>query len=199
MFSADRIYSADIETDNSNGHGLNPQFGRITEVALSTANDDIVFDDDDEKDLLENLSAHLLRMPPGLITTWNGAFFDVPFLWERARVNNVLPFLGLTPDPGLVPKYEPLPGHDGGYQAVFHSPDMMVPHQHLDVSGMYRKFADEAGVSWSLKPVCAAKGIAMVELDRERLHDYSREERLAYVCSDTRGTRALALEALGLS
>ena len=60
------------------------------------------------------------------------------------------------------------------------------------------RFADEHGVKHSLKPVCAAHGVDMVELDRTRLHEYTPAERAAYALSDSRGTRALTLRLLGL-
>lgn len=39
----------------------------------------------------------------------------------------------------------------------------------------------------------------MLEIDRERLHEYSAGDQRRYVVSDTRGTRELTLRKLGLS
>lgn len=202
MFSPARIYSLDIETDNSEGHGLNPELSRVTEVAVLTAETSWVFDNDDEAKLLTELGECVRDLRPGLISTWNGAFFDMPFLSDRMIAVGVAG-LGVGPrlvtDPGLKPKYEPLPGHAGGYIAVWPSSFPSIPHQHLDISGAYKQFAADADVSWSLKPVCKAMGIDMFEIDRTRLHEYTPEEVRAYVLSDCVGTRELALHTLGLA
>lgn len=196
MYGPSRVYGLDIETDNSAGHGLNPGKSRITEIALATAQGGAVFNDDDELALLLNLEAALADLAPGLLATWNGSPFDVPFITDRLATYPVAHGWTTWPDPDLVPKYEPLPGHTGGYGASW-SNRSGVTHAHLDISYAYRSVADRHGVSWSLKPVCAAEGIEMYELDRTRLQDYTPEQRKRYCLSDSSGTRILALRALG--
>lgn len=214
MFDRDHIYGFDIETDNSNGHGLNPQLAAITQISLVTETDTLVFDGD-ELAVLRGFAAAVTALEPGLLVGWNSMFFDLPFIVDRSRayesdgrLDGAQGFI-LTPQPGLKPKYEPLPGHTGGYSATWvrtlgdgnvASPYAVgEPHQHLDVSLAYRKHAETAGVKWSLKPVCASLGIDMVELDRERLHTYTAEQVNAYCASDSAGTRELALRLLGLA
>lgn len=206
MFGPSSIYGLDIETDNSAGFGLDPRRAGVTEVAVATADGGEVFADESEARLLRGVIEFFNDMPTGLIATWNGSFFDLPYLVDRmnGHLGDVPGFQDgsagpmLTFDRELKPKYEPLGGHAGGYSAVWFKQGEAIPHQHLDIAQAYRSFADEAGVKWSLKPVAIASGIEMVELDRERLHVYTAAERKAYCLSDASGTRELALRRLGL-
>jgi DNA polymerase elongation subunit (family B) len=200
VFSIPRIYAGDIETDNSEGHGLNPLLGRITEIAIQghDAASTAVFSDDDEKELLRKFTWHMRTLEPGLVVTWNGSFFDLPFIQTRADILAAASPLQIEVDENLKPKYDLLPGYTGGVVGTFDSRRGRVPHQHLDISGAYKQFAADHGVSWSLKPVCAAAGIDMYEIDRTRLQDYTAAERERYVLSDTNGTLQLAYRLLGL-
>lgn len=199
MFSPDRIYGLDIETDNSNGFGLDPRNSVVTEIAVSlpqslrggavlTGDEDVMF---------AELWALLRDLPPGLFVTWNGSFFDWPFLADRMAAvrSKVKGLIRLTPDVALTPKYDYLPGHTTGYQVSLDARGSQ--HSHLDIASAYKSYAAEQGVSWSLKPVCAAQGIEMIELDRENLHAYTAAEREAYCLSDAAGTRELAIRTLG--
>lgn len=214
MFSAARIYSLDIETDTDGVNGLDPREARITEIAISTADGDAVFNDASEAHLLYNADRHIRRLPPGLIGTWNGTFFDLPYIADRlsmaratqdaaryaAEKVDLYEFgMRLIPQPGLTPKYDFLPGHSTGYGCWWRtdSPDPRGIHQHLDISDAYKRFAAEAGVKHSLKPVCIANGIEMIEVDRTKMHELTVAERSAYGASDTRGTRALTIKLLG--
>jgi DNA polymerase elongation subunit (family B) len=200
MFSKDRIYALDIETDNSEGHGLDPNKGRITEIAVQGRAKDVtaVFADEHEKTLLRKFTWHMRTLEPGLVTTWNGSFFDLPFIQTRADILAAPSPLAVEEDEELKPKYDLLPGYTGGVVGVFDSRRGRVPHQHLDISGAYKQFAADHDVSWSLKPVCAAAGIEMYEIDRTRLQDYTPEERQRYVLSDTNGALELTYRLLGL-
>jgi uncharacterized protein YprB with RNaseH-like and TPR domain len=210
MYDAEHIYGLDIETDNSPGHhGLDPARSSVTQVSLVTATG--AFDiETDEFHLLTNLDALLLSLEPGLLVTWNGSFFDMPFLADRAAAHEDTMHpdswgLRLLHQPGLTPKYVPeagmtgYTGKPGGYASLWTNPDGSTRHTHLDISQAYRNTAAALGVTWSLKPVAKALGIDMVELDRTRLQDYSLTERAAYVNSDAIGTRLLALRLLGLT
>lgn len=198
MYGPDSVYALDIETlnDAARGfHGLIPARSRITEVAVSTADGGMVFNDEDELALLISLEAFLAELRPGLISTWNGAVFDLPFITDRFANYPVTHGWNLTADPQIVPKYDPLPGHVGGYSAYWLATG--THHAHLDVSHYYKRLASRAGVKHSLKPVCGALGIDMVEIDRENLHLYTPRERSEYALSDGYGTRQLALHQLG--
>ena len=218
-FDPSRVYALDIETDTTID-GLDPANSRITEVVVSTAKEDVVFDHDSEAQLLVETDRYIKQLAPGLITTWNGVFFDIPFIVDRMtylRLNkprSLLGMLGVTDvyvdrlrtvglnpiaQPGLKPKYSYLPGHDVGYGMVWKTSDNwgdLNVHQHLDISFAYKGFAEEHEMKHSLKPVAKAHGILMIEVDREKMHLLTPEERHDYVVSDGRGTRALALRVL---
>jgi hypothetical protein len=199
VFPASLIYSVDIETDTT-VNGLDPRVARITELSLSTAAGDSVFNDADEVTLLSKADRALRTLPAGLITTWNGAFFDLPFIAWRARKHQMRRYgLTLIPAAGLTPKYDYLPGHDRAYTGTWAvNPALRgVVHQHLDISFAYKKVAADLGVKHSLKPVAKALGIDMIEVDREKMHELTPAERLAYAASDTRGTRELTIRLLG--
>lgn len=209
-----RIYGLDIETDNSHGHGLDPRMAAITDIAIATdtrhsASGGEVFSISDlgsESAMLREAASFIRRLPVGLIATWNGVFFDLPFLHERASLYRDVDLgLCLRPAPSLRPKYQPLPGHateenpGGGYDGYWKTDDLWGgAHAHIDIAPAYRRTAADLGVKWSLKPVAVALDIDMVELDRTRLHTYSVEERMAYNLSDATGTRSLAMRALGV-
>lgn len=212
MYDINHVYGLDIETDNRDGNGLNPQKAAITEVALVTAEKSYVFADANEKTLLKDLVEAVSDLPSGLIVDWNGAFFDQPYIHDRLVLNGLRHLAGqilLHAQDGLEPKYQYLPGHTTAYNAQW--PARHSRHAHLDISFAYKTFAASFGthvtdagatrpvVPWSLKPVLRAAGFAPVELDRTNLHRYTPEEVRAYVLSDASGARDLALRTLGLS
>lgn len=202
----DHVYAMDIETDTDGVNGLDPREARITELVICGPREAVVFDDEDETTLLVRADNYLRRLRPGLISTWNGTFFDLPFIFDRARMlynagHSEIGDLGMTllPVPGLTPKYDYLPGHTVGYDCLWRGRGNGVfdLHRHLDISFAYKGFADEHGIRHSLKPVAQAHGIEMIEVDRCRMHDLTPQERHDYVVSDGRGTRALTLHRLG--
>lgn len=200
MYGHDRIYGFDIETDNSNGFGLVPAKSSITEIAIDTANGGEVFTGN-ERTILRDFEEYLGTLESGILVPWNGAFFDVPFITDRWQAVNWMYPNGwnLTLDPQLAPKYNPLDGHDGGYNAYWLN-RAGTHHAMLDMAYVYKAYAgdlaSERGVPlnkvWSLKPVCTSLGIPMIELDRENLHLYTEQERKEYCLSDARGARLLA-------
>lgn len=212
MFDPTRIYALDIETDNSPGrNGLDPANSSITEVCVVTdpsVADGGIYLSGSERSIIDGLQNFLSGLEPGLIVTWNGTFFDFPFINDRILPSgSTLPIgLRLDPVPTLRPKYDALPGHAhpgnplGGYQVTWEvSREFGLAHAHLDVSQAYRRYAAATGVKWGLKPVCEALGIDMVtDVDREHLERFSAAQRKAYNVSDGLGTRALALRLLGL-
>ncbi|MCU1499705.1 MAG: polymerase family exonuclease domain, partial [Acidimicrobiales bacterium] len=81
------IYGLDIETDTRHD-GLDPAVARIVTIALSgTSFDDLYIGD--EATMLASLDARLATLDPGVLATWNGATFDLPFIAERARLLGV--------------------------------------------------------------------------------------------------------------
>lgn len=216
MYDPGHILALDIETDTSSAGGLDPTSARITEIVLSSADGEEVFAGD-EGDILAQLDHTLINLPPSLIATWNGTFFDGPFISDRAfgthRLDRRDFGLRMWPQPGLAPKYDHLPGHATGYALSWVRSGSSFVHTHLDTMYAYRPVAAELGVSWSLKPVCKALGIAMFdatgkpyesaehpgEVDRTKMHLMPAAERKDYAASDGRGTRELALRMLGLA
>lgn len=180
------IYALDIETDTERG-GLDPRSAPIIAVALSGAGWARVFDGS-EATLLMHLDRAISELDPGVITTWNGARFDLPFLADRAATVGVELGLRLAPDTHSRSRHEPLPGHAGGYFASWHE------HRHLDTYRVYR--ADVGAIMHlpcGLKSLARFVGLSPVEVDRERIHELSTEQLHAYVASDAVMTRELTL------
>jgi DNA polymerase elongation subunit (family B) len=179
------VYGLDIETDTS-VDGLDPAVGGIVTVALSGPDGDEVFDGP-EIDLLAAVDARLAGLTPGFLATWNGAFFDLPFLADRAAHHRVALGLRLTLDPRIPSRREPLPGHRGAYRARWHG------HRHVDAYQLYRSDVGPAlGISCSLKAIARLVGLTPVEVDRARIHDLAPDALAAYVASDARLARLLA-------
>jgi hypothetical protein len=183
---APAVYGFDIETDTSDD-GLDPSRSRIVAAAVAAPGAEVVFADDDEAELLDRLDWHLASLEPGVLATWNGAAFDLPFVADRARRHGVELGLRLRVDPTIARRHPPLSGHAGAYRASWHS------HAHLDAYQVFRAdVAPALGVSGSLKSVARLCGLAPVELDAARLHRCSPVEVRAYVSSDARCARELA-------
>jgi DNA polymerase elongation subunit (family B) len=179
------IYGLDIETDTS-VDGLDPGVSRIVAAALSTEAGDELFDGP-EDELLGALDGRLSELSPGVLATWNGSAFDLPFIADRAARWRLCLGLHLHADPRIRHRHEPLPGHDHCYRAAWYG------HTHLDA---YRVYRDDVGpalrISCSLKSIARFVGLAPLEVDRTRIHDLSREALHAYAASDARLARVLA-------
>ncbi|HOU94985.1 MAG TPA: 3'-5' exonuclease, partial [Polyangiaceae bacterium] len=123
------IYGLDIETDTTED-GLDPAVASVRAVALSGATFDELYVGD-EIDILRSLDARLNGLQPGVVATWNGSAFDLPFLADRARILGVDLGLKLCLDRRLTLQRAPLPGHAGAYRASWHD------HGHLDTFRIY--------------------------------------------------------------
>ena len=177
------LYGLDIETDTT-VNGLDPAVSSVVAVSLSTEDDTITFTGPEAR-LLRSLDRHLRVLAPGVLVTWNGSGFDLPFLADRARARRVRLGLALTPDASLPHKYAPLTGHDAPYRARWHR------HGHLDACCLYRTLLPE-GTSCALKPVARGAGLVVREEDRERLHELSAGAMVRYAASDADLARLLA-------
>lgn len=179
------VYGLDIETDTS-VNGLDPRIAPVVTVALSLNGHDEIFDGR-ESTLLFDLAERLRSLPAGVIATWNGAAFDLPFLAQRAHLHRLDLGLVLRLDAGLTDGRAPLPGHRGAYRGAWYH------HSHLDA---YRLYRNDVGpllrVSCSLKSIARLVGLAPIEVDRTRIHDLSNEALHAYASSDARLARVLA-------
>ena len=179
------MYGLDIETDTTID-GLDPAVAPIVAAALSTPAGDAVLTGS-ERSIFLDLDARLHALPPGVIATWNGAVFDLPFIADRAARLGLVGGLRLRVDRTIDLRRNPLPGHPGAYRGRWYG------HGHLDAYRLYRSDVGPVlGVSCSLKAIARLVGLTTVEVDRARIHDLSGEALAAYVASDARLTRVLA-------
>lgn len=165
-------YGFDIETDTTID-GLDPSVAAVVAVALAGDEIEIVLDGE-EATIITELDRILAALPAGVLVTWNGGGFDLPFL--RHRADRLGLRLGLELRPGIA----------GSHRARWHH------HRHLDG---YQLFRADVGASLhfpcGLKPLARMVGLPVIEVDRERIHELTPEERSAYVASDARLARAL--------
>lgn len=179
------VYGLDIETDTT-VDGLDPGVARILTIALSSDGIDELFTGPEDQ-LLGELDDRLATLAPGVLATWNGAAFDLPFIADRAALHGVRLGLLLELDPRIVVRNRALPGHRGAYRAAWHH------HAHLDAYRVYRSDVGPAlRISCGLKSIARFVGIPVVEVDRERIHDLDQEALHAYASSDARLARVLA-------
>ena len=176
------IYGLDIETDNSSD-GLDPAVASVRAVALSGRTFDELFVGD-EADLLRALDDRLAALPLGVIATWNGSAFDLPFLADRARVLGTDLGLKLCLDRSLTLHRAPLPGHAGAYRASWHE------HGHLDTFRIYGE--PDGGPRRSLRTFGRLVGLGDHPSPRSRTHDLGNEALHACAPSDARLARVLA-------
>jgi DNA polymerase elongation subunit (family B) len=178
------VYGLDIETDTT-VNGLDPSVAAIVTVALSSPGVDEVYSGD-EPDILLEVDRRLSRLAPGVIATWNGAAFDLPFIADRADRLGLPLGLRLRLDAGITMRRAPLPGHRGAYRGGWYE------HRHIDAYRLYRNDVGPAlRVSCSLKSIARLVGFSPVEVDRERIHDLTHEALHAYAASDARLARVL--------
>jgi DNA polymerase elongation subunit (family B) len=184
------VYGLDIETDTT-VDGLDPATSPVTAVAVATADADHVLVGD-EPDVLAELEQVLSRLRPGLLVTWNGSGFDLPFLAARSRLAGVPLSLELWADPSLARR--PGPGRD---TATARYRGRWFGHRHLDGYRLYRADVGRTlGLSCGLKPLSRLVGLDPVEVDRSRMHLLGDEALRAYVASDARLARELVMRRL---
>ena len=92
------LYGLDIETDTT-CDGLDPGVARIVAVAVSSSKGGDLVLTGGEPGVLAALDAHLGDLEPGVVVTWNGGAFDLPFLAARAQRCGITLGLELAWDP----------------------------------------------------------------------------------------------------
>ncbi len=180
-------YGLDIETDTTID-GLDPRIAAVVAVAIVGDGVEEVLERGPagEAELLRLVDGTIAALPAGVIITWNGAGFDLPFLHDRARRHGVPLGLRLAPDPTIPGRREPLPGHAGAYRAAWYG------HRHLDGYQLFRAdVGATVGLSCGLKALARFVGLPVIEVDRTRIHELDGAERRAYVASDARLARQL--------
>ena len=178
------VYGLDIETDTT-VNGLDPRVAAVVTVALAAPGYEEVFTGPEAR-LLLDLDHRLSRLEPGVIATWNGAAFDLPFIADRAALHGLDLGLRICHDRDLTMHRAPLPGHRGAYRASW------FDHGHIDAYQLYRGDVGPAlKISCSLKSIARFVGLSPIEVDRTRIHDLSNEALHAYAASDARLARIL--------
>lgn len=182
----DFVYGLDIETDTT-VDGLDPAVAAIVAVGVSTGREDRVFDGP-EAQLLLDLDAWLATLPAGVLVTWNGSTFDLPFLMDRADRNEVQLGLQLCADRSIPVRRDPIGDHQHAYRGRWHH------HAHLDAYRLYRGDVGPAfSISCALKSIARFVGLPTVEVDVEHLHELPPADVASYVLSDARLARQLVL------
>jgi hypothetical protein len=179
------VYGFDIETDTT-VDGLDPRCARILAAAVAGPEGTEVFDDADEAVLLDRLDWFLAGREPGVLATWNGGGFDLPFVADRAARHGLLLGLRLALVTDGARTHAPLPGHEGIYRGSWHG------HAHIDGYRVFRGDVGPAlGVSSSLKSVARLCGLQPIEVDRAAMHECPPARLRAYVASDAVCARLL--------
>jgi uncharacterized protein YprB with RNaseH-like and TPR domain len=176
-----RWYGLDIETDTTLD-GLDATVAAIVAVAVSTADEDFVLQGE-ELQILTDLEELVSSLAPGVLITWNGNYFDLPFIAERAARGEVA--LGLRFGPGESSRW-PAAKHTRPYSCSWGE------HRHLDGYQLYRAdLGRQFRISCGLKALSRMLGLAPVEVDRTQIHLLSEQEMHEYVASDARLAREL--------
>ncbi len=182
----DFVYGLDIETDTT-VDGLDPAVAAIVAVGVSTGREDRVFAGP-EAELLAALDDWLATLPAGVLVTWNGSTFDLPFLMDRAGRCGVQLGLQLYADPSIPLRRDPIGDHEHAYRGRWHH------HAHLDAYRLYRGDVGPAfSISCALKSIARFVGLPAVEVDVEHLHELPAADVATYVLSDARLARQLVL------
>lgn len=179
------LIGLDIETDTTID-GLDPRQSSVLAVAISGGGLEVVVDGPDERAILLEVDRLLAEVGAGVIVTWNGSGFDLPFIVARARALGLTLGLVTCPDPSIPGRHDPLPGQPGRVRGRWHELG------HLDG---YQPFRADVGqnlpISCGLKSLARLVGLDPVEVDRSRVHELSAEEMHDYVLSDARLARQL--------
>jgi DNA polymerase elongation subunit (family B) len=149
-------------------------------VGAALVGDDLALAfDGPEPELLAALDRALATLPPGVLVTWNGSAFDLPYLADRARRVGATLGLVIRHDEGIVLSREPLRGHPGAYRGQWYD------HRHLDGYRLYRAEIDpESGLSCGLKSLARHFGLEAIEVDRTRIHELDADALRRYVLRD---------------
>jgi hypothetical protein len=177
-----QFYGLDIETDTRRDPA-DPAVAPITRVALSGRSFDVVFTGE-EHTILGELDEHLAALRPGVLATWNGSAFDLPFIADRARLLGVELGLELCLDRRLTLHRALLPGHPGAYRGAWFG------HGHVDT---FRLYGDSSPSSpWtSLRTIGRVLGLSGPD-GPNRSRDLTNEALHAHAPSDARLARVLA-------
>lgn len=182
------IYGIDIETDRSRGT-IDPSLAPIRAIGLSIRDAEHTFTGD-ETSILRELDERLAELQPGILATWNGAIFDLPYIADRARLVGVALDLVLFADRRRRSARSLLPGHDGAYRATWGA------HRHLDTFRLYGDSGSSGSFAtlFGLPRRQAATIASTDDLVNEAMHAHAASDaRLARVLAERRRQAALRL------
>lgn len=153
---------------------------------MSGAETDFVLDSPDEATMLIELDTLLAGLGNGVLVTWNGSGFDLPFIARRAQLLDVPLGLSIWHDPTLSGRRNQLPHQRERVRGRWHELG------HIDGYLVYRSDVGRVlPVSCGLKPLARLVGLPLIEVDRTAIHLLSESERRAYVASDAMLARIL--------
>jgi len=179
-------------TESNHPVGLDPRVSSVTSVSFRTEQSLFCIDDDVENVIRMVSEAYIDSLSRSLghvLFTWNGLFFDLPFLAVR-KFGGVEIFT-TSDDPQIEPKYGwPEWAEDVTRRKTWNTA-MWRGIPHIDIAPYFREYADAKGIRNSLKPVAESFGIPMISVNAEEMDSLTVDERLAYNASDTRGTLQL--------
>jgi DNA polymerase epsilon subunit 1 len=139
-----------------------------------------VFNEEDEKGLLERFISHCRELRPNVFVTYNGDYFDLPFIQERMKVYNI----NMEAELGLANTLSLPNSTDREYMGRFAI--------HIDCLYWVKRDAFLPQGSHGLKAVTKAKlGYDPIEIDPEKMLDYAKEQPqqlCAYSVSDALAT-----------
>lgn len=178
-------YGLDIEIDTTDG-AVDPDLAAIRAIGLSGRGFDHLYTGDEAR-MLRDLDDRLRSLAPGILATWNGSMFDLPYIARRADLLGVELDLVLVADPSATRGRRPLPGHRCGQRAAWGH------HRHLDTFLAYGDTTPQA--PWtSLLGRRRRRGLIADtgDLLNEALHAHAANDaRLARVLTERRGVAAL--------
>jgi DNA polymerase elongation subunit (family B) len=186
------LYALDIETDTTID-GRDPSVAAVIAVSIADAEGPLAVLTGPEPMVLRATIAALDALEPGIVATWNGAGFDIPFIQERCDLLGIPTGWTVTPT-DRPSKYPPIGERSGRYSCV------LGRHNHADIAWGWQAYCAHNSVTWSLKPLAHSLGIEAIEADREHAAELLRDELFAYVASDAHVTAVLAQrlgEAIG--
>ena len=153
------IGKSDVEIDNKKNKVV---FGYHKNMALSNSN---YVECDNESDLLDKFCLAMRKINPDIVTGYNSAQHDIPYIISRMQLFNI-DLNKLSPLYGLV---------DGKKKLVYYNPGFgalkVAGWTHIDYMPLYQKYAKTRLPNYKLDSV------AKFEIDRQKV-DYSEYEDL---------------------
>lgn len=182
-----KVIAIDIETETGGEKGLDPSKGPISAIGLYGKEVEEAFMGQ-EVDVLESVEKYISSLTPGtLLVGWNSSVFDIPWIYDRMKRNNIPTTLRIEYDPTLWVKYSPTPGYSGGYQAMWGHCAHTDLFQKLHLDGVE---LPKGGLkSYARQEL----GVEPIEVDRTKMEVLTEEELRNYVLSDVEITYKLCI------